>query len=74
MNLNLTYRSMIVHLRQKNTNFYHFDVVEIIEMVKINFVKKRLMVNRLKSLETKVSETIFLELIISSKKLLIVFE
>lgn len=65
---------MIVHLRQKNTNFYHFDVVEIIEMVKINFVKKRLMVNRLKSLETKVSETIFLELIISSKKLLIVFE
>ena len=32
------------------------------------------MVNRLKSLETKVSETIFLELTISSKKWLIVFE
>ena len=40
---------------------------------KIVFIKQGLIVNRLKQLETKISETISLELTISNKKWLLVF-
>ena len=40
---------------------------------KIVFIKQGLIVNRLKQLETKISETIFLELTISNKKWLLAF-
>lgn len=64
---------MIINLRWKNTIFHHFHVIDITGMEGKKFFLKRLIVNRLKSLETKVSETIFVELTVSRKKWLMLF-
>ena len=71
MKPNLMTLFLIVILKLTDISFLFLEGIE--RGGKIVFIKQVLTVNRLKHLETKMSETIFLELTISSKKWILVF-
>ena len=71
MKPNLMTLFLIVNLKLTDISFLFLERIE--RGGKIVFIKQVLTVNRLKQLETKMSETIFLELTISSKKWILVF-